>query len=145
MPTPESVALAHDPTLLHAVAGQFRITPEQAFHLVYWQPDIVEKMNNGGLTENHAAVTRALSKTMTEYIARRPLRRPAPPPARQARRRPQIDRQLVEGADDDFDYSKLEGGALGLTTGPSAAQLWFQDPHPQLLEFLSKPHPAISA
>jgi hypothetical protein len=37
-----------------------------------------------------------------------------------------------------IDYSKMEGGALGLTTGPSAAQLWMKDPHPQLLEFLQK-------
>lgn len=40
--------------------------------------------------------------------------------------------------DHPIDYSKMEGGALGLTTGPSAAQLWMKDPHPQLLEFLQK-------
>jgi len=40
--------------------------------------------------------------------------------------------------DHPIDYSKMEGGALGLTTGPSAAQLWMEDPHPQLLEFLQK-------
>lgn len=38
------------------------------------------------------------------------------------------------------DYSKREGGALGLVTGPTAAQAWFIDPHPALVEFLSRPH-----
>jgi hypothetical protein len=45
----------------------------------------------------------------------------------------------------NIDYSQMEGGALQLTTGPPAAQLWFQDLNPQLEEFLSRPHPAISA
>lgn len=45
----------------------------------------------------------------------------------------------------NIDYSLMEGGALQLTTGPPAAQLWFQDLNPQLQEFLSTPHPAISA
>ncbi|KAG8834983.1 hypothetical protein FRC18_001225 [Serendipita sp. 400] len=145
MPTPRSVELASDKELIHIVASQFNITFDQAVSLIYWQPEIIIKLRQGLLPPNHASTAVTLMRIVSAHVTRQGLLQPEPAPIRQARRKPQIDRQLTEAAQDDFDYSKLEGGALGLTVGPTAAQMWFLDPHPQLAEFLKRPHPAISA
>ncbi|KIM21965.1 hypothetical protein M408DRAFT_333164 [Serendipita vermifera MAFF 305830] len=137
MPTPESIALSRDRFLIHAVAVAVSISSEQAIQLLYWQPELVNRLNSGQLPPKHEEIARTLVQTTADYLSKKGSR---PPP----RKKVQIDRQLVE-EEDTSDYSQMEGGALQLTTGPPAAQLWFQDLNPQLQEFLSRPHPAISA
>lgn len=139
MPTPESSAHARDKYLIHAVAVAVGINSEQAVALLFWQPDLIERMNYGLLPPKHVEVTQLLMQTTSDYFARRSISGRAQP-----RKKMAIDRQLIEDLEDESDYSKMEGGALGLTTGPSAAQLWMMDPHPQLREFLRKPHHATS-
>jgi len=134
MPTPESSAHAKDKYLIHAVAVAVGINSEQAIQLLFWQPDLIQKMQYGLLPPKHVEITQLLMQTTSDYLARRTISGGRA----QQRKKMAIDRQLIEDLDDESDYSKMEGGALGLTTGPSAAQLWMEDPHPQLLEFLQK-------
>jgi hypothetical protein len=56
MPTPESTAQSKDRYLIHAVAVAIGITSEQAVQLLYWQPDLIMKMNTGLLPPKHVEV-----------------------------------------------------------------------------------------
>lgn len=60
MPTPESSAHARDKYLIHAVAVAVGINSEQAVALLFWQPDLIERMNYGLLPPKHVEVVRSL-------------------------------------------------------------------------------------
>ncbi|CAG8567289.1 3050_t:CDS:10 [Acaulospora colombiana] len=60
MPTPESTAQSKDRYLIHAVAVAIGITSEQAVQLLYWQPDLIMKMNTGLLPPKHVEVAHPL-------------------------------------------------------------------------------------
>lgn len=60
MPSPESIAQSRDKYLVHAVAVAINIPSDQAASLLYYQPDLINKMNSGMLPEKHADIVRLL-------------------------------------------------------------------------------------
>lgn len=64
MPTPESIAQSKDRYLIHAVAVAVSISSDQAIQLLYWQPDLIHRLNTGQLPEKHVEIvsTRATAR-----------------------------------------------------------------------------------
>jgi len=56
MPTPESIALSKDRYLIHAVAVAVSISSEHAVQLLYWQPELIHRLNTGQLPEQHVEI-----------------------------------------------------------------------------------------
>lgn len=56
MPSPESIAQSRDKYLVHAVAVAINIPSDQAASLLYYQPDLVTKMNSGLLPQKHVDI-----------------------------------------------------------------------------------------